>query len=279
MLFICPTPIGNLADITLRTLDVLRNVDLIAAEDTRRTIKLLSHYGISKPLLSFHEHNELKRVPELLEKLSRGESIALVSDAGMPGINDPGYHLIKAAIDADLPLEVLPGPSSVETALVASGLASDSFVFLGYLPRKKGDLTAVLTEIASLSRTCVAFETPHRLRATLELAVKIPALKQIAICREMTKKFAEVSRGTATQLTAALPEKIKGEIVLVFEGQPAGKDREETCSGAQADTVRLLLDAGLSPRQTADIVSKLTGSPRRLAYNLALKIRQDETRE
>ncbi|MHB1390176.1 MAG: 16S rRNA (cytidine(1402)-2'-O)-methyltransferase [Thermoleophilia bacterium] len=279
MLYICPTPIGNLADITLRTLEVLRSADLIAAEDTRRTIKLLSHYGISKPLLSFYEHNELKRVPELLEKLGRGETIALVSDAGMPGISDPGYHLIKAVMAADLSLEVLPGPSSVETALVSSGLASDSFIFLGYLPRKKGDLTAVLTQISTQARTCIAFETPHRLRATLELASKIPALKQIAICREMTKIFAEVSRGTATQLAASLPEKVKGEIVLVFEGQPAARNGEEISAESLADAVRLLLEAGLSPRQTADIVSTLTDSPRRLAYNLALKIRQDDTRE
>lgn len=277
MLYICPTPIGNLADITLRTLEVLQGADIIAAEDTRRTIKLLSHYGISKPLLSFYEHNELKRVPELLKRLSQGETIALVSDAGMPGISDPGYRLIKAAIEAELALEVLPGPSAIETALVSSGLASDSFVFLGYLPRKKGDLTAVLAEISSQARTCIAFETPHRLRATLKLAATIPALKRIAICREMTKKFAEVRRGTAAQLAASLPEKVKGEIVLVFEGQAAGTDRQATGAETLATAVRLLLDAGLSARRTADIISLLTDAPRRRAYNLALKIRQDET--
>ncbi|MDO8736063.1 MAG: 16S rRNA (cytidine(1402)-2'-O)-methyltransferase [Thermoleophilia bacterium] len=272
MLRVCPTPIGNLGDITLRTLEALRNADIIAAEDTRHTRKLLSHHGISKPMVSFHEHNELSRLPELLAKLRDGKELALVSDAGMPGICDPGYRLIAAAIDEGLPVEVLPGPSALDTALVASGFPTDSFAFIGYLPRRKGELEKVLATINSESRTCVAYESPHRLAKTLAAAAPILKDRRIAICRELTKKFEEITRGTATELFANLPEKVKGEIVLVFEGAgTAEKIAQEDGSAEQA--LAGLLEEGVSSRRAAELISIATGISRNNLYKKALELK------
>ncbi len=273
MLYICPTPIGNLGDITLRVLDTLRQADLIAAEDTRRTRALLSHYGISKPLVSFYEHNELKRLPELLGRLRGGDTIALVSDAGMPGICDPGYRLIAAALAKELPVEVLPGPSAIETALVSSGFATDSFVFLGYLPRRKGDLKKVLSGVAAQTRTCVAFETPHRLRATLAAAAPILAGRPLAVCRELTKKFEEITRGSAAELADGLPEKVKGEVVLVF-GPGEAVSGEAAAKAHLDELLRELLDAGLPARRAAALAALATGAPRNRAYKLAVEIKE-----
>ncbi|MBE0428821.1 MAG: 16S rRNA (cytidine(1402)-2'-O)-methyltransferase [Thermoleophilia bacterium] len=276
LLYICPTPIGNLGDITLRVLEVLKKSDLVAAEDTRRTLKLLSHYGISKPLTSYYEHNELRRVPELLGHLREGKTVALVSDAGMPGISDPGYRLIKSALDEGLPVEVLPGPSSIETALVSSGFPTDSFLFTGYLPRRRGDLRKALAGINREHRTTVAFEAPHRLRHALEETAALMGERQIAICRELTKKFQEIKRGSAAALLAGLPEKVRGEIVMVFEGKPAPEAREDEAKEKEVKTaLTLLLDAGLSPRRASEIVSLLTGAPKNKAYRLALAMNQD----
>lgn len=274
LLYICPTPIGNLEDITLRVLATLREADLIAAEDTRRTRKLLSRYDISKPLISYYEHNELKRLPELLERLGRGENIALVSDAGMPGICDPGYRLIKAALDENLPVEVLPGPSAVETALVSSGFSTDAFIFMGYLPRRKGDLVTTLKEIGGENRTCVAFESPHRLKTTLDLAAGLLDGRQIAICRELSKKFEEIRRGSAAELAAALPPTVKGEIVLVFaSGEPAAAAEAPIGEEKLTEALSALLGEGLSPRRAAEIVSSLTAAPKNKVYKLALELK------
>jgi 16S rRNA (cytidine1402-2'-O)-methyltransferase len=274
MLRVCPTPIGNLGDITLRTLEALRNADIIAAEDTRHTRKLLSHHGISKPMVSFHEHNELSRLPELLAKLHDGKELALVSDAGMPGICDPGYRLIAAAIKEGLPVEVLPGPSALDTALVASGFPTDSFVFMGYLPRRKGELEKVLATISSESRTCIAYESPHRLAKTLAAASPVLGDRRIAICRELTKKFEEITRGTATELAAGLPEKVKGEIVLVFEGAGTSeKSAPEDDSLEQ--TLKGLLEEGISPRRSSELISMATGISRNRLYKKALELKND----
>jgi 16S rRNA (cytidine1402-2'-O)-methyltransferase len=263
-----------LGDITLRVLDALKEADLVAAEDTRRTRKLLSHYKISKPLVSFFEHNELKRLPQLLKRLRQGEVVALVSDAGMPGICDPGYRLIKAALDEGLPVEVLPGPSAIETALVASGFTTDSFIFLGFLPRKKRELREKLKQIAAEPRTCVAFESPRRLKTTLEEAAATLGERQVAVCRELTKKFEEIQRGSAFELAALLPEKIKGEIVLVFA------EATQTAAGVDAATLKLkdaickMMTAGLSARQSAEIASLLSGTSRRKTYQTALGVKK-----
>jgi 16S rRNA (cytidine1402-2'-O)-methyltransferase len=272
MLYVCPTPIGNMGDITLRVLETLRSADLVAAEDTRRTGRLLAYFDIDKPQLSFYEHNEMKRIPELLDLLREGSKVALVSDAGMPGICDPGYRLIKAAIDEGLEVEVLPGPSALDTALVSSSFATDSFVFLGYLPRKQGELRQVLKQIAADSRTCVVYEAPHRLAATLAAVADIIEDRRVAVCRELTKKFEEVNRGTAAALSAALPEKVKGEIVLVFDSvdsAPEDGTDEETALTA----LKELLDADVSPRQAAAIVSRLSGLSKNKAYSLALRMK------
>lgn len=274
ILYVCPTPIGNLGDITLRVLEALGQADLVAAEDTRRTRKLLSHFSISKPLVSFYEHNELKRLPELLKKLKDGNTIALVSDAGMPGICDPGYRFVRAAIDEGLPVEVLPGPSSVETALVSSGFPSDSFVFLGYLPRKQGELNRILAAIANEARTCVAFETPHRLLATLKTAGAHSPDTRIAICRELTKKFGEITRGTAIELIAQMPEKIKGEIVLVFEPPAAGTPVKQENPDAATEAMEILIREGISARKASEVVSLLSGIPKNQSYRLALDLKQ-----
>jgi len=275
VLYVCPTPIGNLGDITLRVLDALRQADLIAAEDTRRTRKLLSHFDISKPLVSFFEHNEIRRLPDLLNKMNAGKTIALVSDAGMPGICDPGYRFVKAALDEGLQVVVLPGPSAVETALVSSGFPSDSFVFLGYLPRKKGELDKVLGMIAGESRTCVAFETPHRLAATLTAAVPHLGDRHIAVCRELTKKFEEILRGTASELRLRMAQKVKGEIVLVFEPRGPRLPEETGPTDTFEDAIRGLLEEGISARKLSELVALATGVSKNRAYKLTLQIKQN----
>jgi 16S rRNA (cytidine1402-2'-O)-methyltransferase len=274
VLYICPTPIGNLEDITLRVLEALRKVDLIAAEDTRRTMQLLTHFSISKPLVSFFEHNEVVRSREIINRLRMGDSVALVSDAGMPGICDPGYRLIQAVVDEGLQFDVLPGPSAVETALVSSGFATDSFLFLGYLPRRRGDLKQVLARISAESSTCVAFETPHRLAATLRQAEELLGERRIAVCRELTKKFQEIKRGSAAALAAALPEKVRGEIVLVFEGAQKSEAAEEPDLAAVETALGDMLAAGVSARLAAGIAAQLTSLPRNRAYELALQVRK-----
>jgi 16S rRNA (cytidine1402-2'-O)-methyltransferase len=276
LLYICPTPIGNLSDITLRVLEKLGEADVIAAEDTRRTRKLLEHYRIGTPLLSFYEHNELTRLPELIGRLRKQEKVALVSDAGMPGICDPGYRLIRAVIEEGIPYEVLPGPSAIETALVASGFATDAFVFLGYLPRKSGELRTALGRIASEPLSCVAFEAPHRLRKTLKNAEEVLPDRAIAVCRELTKKFEEVNRGTAAELGAGLPEKVKGEIVLVFAGKPAAAG-EKIPEEKLTEAVSMLMQEGLSARRAAEIASGLTGAAKNRVYRLALRIKRDSS--
>lgn len=273
MLFICPTPIGNLGDITQRVLDTLGSADLIAAEDTRRTRKLLSHFDISRPLVSFFEHNEVRRLPELLGRLEAGEDVALVSDAGMPGINDPGYTIISAALEAGLAVHVLPGPSAIETAVVASGFETGRFMFIGYLPRKKGELRKILDEISSMGHTVVAFEAPHRLRTTLEEAETIIGMRRMAVCRELTKKHEQVSRGTAAELAQELPDKVKGEIVLVFDShEQAGLtplDQEELDYA-----ISELLAEGMSTKRVAELVSFFTGAPRKKVYEMTLTLKK-----
>jgi 16S rRNA (cytidine1402-2'-O)-methyltransferase len=215
-----PTPIGNLSDITLRGLEVLRQADRIACEDTRRSAKLLSHHGIAgKRLVSLHEHNESQRVPELIEAARSGETIAVITDAGMPGISDPGYRLVRACIDEELSFEVLPGASSVVTALVASGLPSHAFRFGGFLPVKSGKRRSMLEAAARSADTQVFFESPHRLAATLECLASISPNTRTCVARELTKKFETYHRGTAAELSnwfAIHPP--KGEIVLIISG-------------------------------------------------------------
>jgi 16S rRNA (cytidine1402-2'-O)-methyltransferase len=252
-LVVCPTPIGNLGDITLRALDALRAADAIACEDTRRTKILLDRYEIAGKTVSFHEHNEVDRARALVERIEGGEVVVLVSDAGMPLVSDPGYALVRACLARGLALEVLPGPSSVTTALVVSGLPAERWRFVGFLPRKRGDLERVLGEGAD---TLVAFESPGRLAATLEVLAGLEPERPAVVCRELTKLHEEVRRGSAAELAAHYAQTPpRGEIVLVV-GAPsvAGADLGEALAALKA-----LLDAGAKPRPAATAVAKLTG--------------------
>ncbi|MEP6604297.1 MAG: 16S rRNA (cytidine(1402)-2'-O)-methyltransferase [Spartobacteria bacterium] len=217
MLYVVATPIGNLGDITLRALDVLRDVDLVAAEDTRHSGVLLKHYKIDKPFISFHEHNEAMRTAQLVERLAADENIALITDAGMPGISDPGARLIRACVKRDLPFTIIPGASSIATALVGSGFSSEKFFFGGFLPNKSGGRERELRAAAARDETSIFFESPHRLNKTLKASIDILQDRQLCVARELTKKFEEFRRGTAADLLAhyeARPP--KGEIVLVI---------------------------------------------------------------
>jgi 16S rRNA (cytidine1402-2'-O)-methyltransferase len=264
-LVVCPTPIGNLEDITLRVLSALREADVVACEDTRRTRVLLDRYGVKARLVSYHEHNEQARAAELVGKMREGEVVALVSDAGMPLVSDPGYVLVRACVAAGLPVEVLPGPSAAITALVASGLPADEWHFHGFLPRKKGELREVLSQ--GDSGTLVAFESPRRLPATLALLAELDPEREAAVCRELTKVHEEVVRGTAAELAARYAgNPPKGEIVLVLAPPGASPGGESAPDPAALDALRKLVEAGAHPRKAATVVASLTGSSANSLY-------------
>jgi 16S rRNA (cytidine1402-2'-O)-methyltransferase len=276
-LVVCPTPIGNLEDVTLRVLSALREADVVACEDTRRTRILLDRYGVKARLVSYHEHNERSRAAELVRRMRDGATVALVSDAGMPLVSDPGYVLLQACVAAGLPVEVLPGPSAAITALVASGLPADEWRFAGFLPRKKGELTRVLSEPGG---TLVAFESPRRVAATLTLLASLDPDRPVAVCRELTKAHEEVVRGSAAELAERYAsEAPRGEVVLVVgardaaaSGTGAAGVRASGAAGAAAarasgaaaeppglDALRRLVEAGAKPRKAAAVVAELTG--------------------
>jgi 16S rRNA (cytidine1402-2'-O)-methyltransferase len=262
-LVVCPTPIGNLEDVTLRVLATLREADVVACEDTRHTRVLLERHGIAAKLLSYHEHNERARAAELVERMRTGAVVALVSDAGMPLVSDPGFALVRACIGANLPVEVLPGPSSVMTALVASGLPNERWRFVGFLPRKAAERGRLLERAAE---TLVAFESPRRLASVLEQLSGSDPDRQVAVCRELTKLHEEVRRGTAAELAAYYSEQApRGEVVLVLgPARPAGLDPARPAragdGGDAVDALRELVDAGARARPAAKVVAKLTGA-------------------
>jgi 16S rRNA (cytidine1402-2'-O)-methyltransferase len=264
-LAVCATPIGNLEDVTLRVLEELRGADVVLCEDTRHTRVLLDRHGISARLLSYHEHNEAKRTAELLPRLQAGERVALVSDAGLPGISDPGARLIGAALDAGVQVSVLPGPSAAETALVASGFAGDRYQFVGFLPRGAKALRTLWDELARRPDPAVAFESPQRLPGTLRSLAEADAARPVAVCRELTKKFEEVVRGPAAEVAARFAEPPKGEITLVLGPGTPTYDIEEAV-GAVAE----LVAAGVPRRRAADVVARLTGASRNDLYRRTL---------
>jgi 16S rRNA (cytidine1402-2'-O)-methyltransferase len=257
-LVICPTPIGNLEDVTLRVLAALGDADVVACEDTRHASILLKRHGLAAKLVSLHEHNERGRAAELVARMRGGATVALVSDAGTPLISDPGFALVRACLQAGVALEVLPGPSSVVTALVASGLPLERWCFVGFLPRKRAELGKLL---AHATETLVAFESPRRLPATLELLAAGEPERPVAVCRELTKLHEEVRRGSATELASyygagrsdASP--VRGEVVLVLGAAPA--DQHELQEALQA--LGELVAAGARARPAAAVVAKLTG--------------------
>jgi 16S rRNA (cytidine1402-2'-O)-methyltransferase len=252
-LVVCPTPIGNLEDVTLRVLAALRQADVVACEDTRHTRILLRRHGISASLLSFHEHNERARTAELLDRIREGAVVALVSDAGTPLVSDPGFALVRGCLAAGLMVEVLPGPSAVMTALVASGLPCERWRFVGFLPRARGELQALL---AGATDTLVAFESPRRLAATLELLAAHDPARPVAVCRELTKLHQEVRRGDAAELAAHYRQSpVRGEVVLVCGAAPPGSAPRRDALAALRDVI----DAGARARPAAAAVAKLTG--------------------
>jgi 16S rRNA (cytidine1402-2'-O)-methyltransferase len=253
-LVVCPTPIGNLEDVTLRVLAALREADVVACEDTRRTRVLLERYGVSASLVSYHEHNERERAAELVERMRGGAVVALVSDAGMPLVSDPGYALVQGCIAAGLAVEVLPGPSAALTALVASGLPSDAWRFAGFLPRKR----SALEEVLRSPETVVAFESPRRVGASLAVLAELDGERPVALCRELTKLHEEIVRGTAAELAARYADEgPRGEVVLVIGGAP----ERDGLDPAAVEAVRRLVEAGAKPRVAASVVSDLTGAP------------------
>ena len=276
-LYVVATPLGNLEDITLRALRVLKEVDLVAAEDTRRTRKLLAHYGVGTPLTSYYDQIERRKAPQLVAALLGGKHLALVSDAGTPGIADPGYHLVRAAIAADIRVEAVPGPSAIAAALSVAGLPTDRFVFEGFVPSKAAARQTFFAEMADEARTIVVYEAARRLVATLHVVREVLRDREVAVVRELTKVFEEVRRGPVSRVLeglAAHPEALQGEVTVVIAGAP-----QVTPAMTAADvetTVTRLRATGLSMADIARQVARDTGLPRRVVYEIGVRL--DATR-
>ena len=286
-LYICATPIGNLSDITLRVLDVLARVDFIAAEDTRQTRKLLSHYDISANMISYHEHNKHEAGERILQLLGEGKDVALVTDSGMPGISDPGEDICAAVIERRLNLQVVPGPSASLTALVLSGLSTARFAFEGFLPRRGQERAQRLEQLAAEPRTMVIYESPQRVVQTLEdLGQTLGESRRCSLSRELTKKFEETIRGTIGEVLAQLQDReIRGECVLVVEGRGDGEDSDE--SGDLLETrpqlqamvreyAKVLVSQGASRRDAAKEIAEALGCRWRRIYRLIARTERGE---
>lgn len=268
-LYICATPIGNLEDITIRTLRVLEEVDLIAAEDTRHTIRLLNHFDIKKPLTSYHEHNIKEKGMELINKLNNGINIALVSDAGMPGISDPGADLVRIAIENDIQITVLPGATASIVALVLSGLNTDKFIFEGFLSSKKTHRKRELENISKYKKTTIVYESPHRILSTLKDIDDIFGDRRISISRELTKKYEETFRGTAAEALVKFEEGgVRGEFVIILEGN-LEEDQPEEIDIKQE--LKRYIDKGHSNKEAVKLVSSEYNIPKNTVYAESLK--------
>ncbi|HSE34351.1 MAG TPA: 16S rRNA (cytidine(1402)-2'-O)-methyltransferase [Pyrinomonadaceae bacterium] len=268
-LYIVATPIGNLADITQRAIQTLKDVDIIAAEDTRHTHKLLQHYGINTKTTSYHEHNEQQRSEELLARLREGNDVAIVSDAGTPGINDPAFRLVRLALDNNIPVVPVPGPSAFLAALVASGLPTDEFFFAGFLPSRSGARRTRLNELRSIASTLIFYEAPHRLRDALEDALEVLGPRQAVVARELTKIHEEFRRGKLNELAEyySNEQNVRGEIVLIID-----RSRDEDKSSAAVTNTELqrlvarLEDEGLDHRAALKKAARELGMSRDEAY-------------
>lgn len=271
MLYVCATPIGNLEDITLRVLNTLKKVDYIACEDTRRTIKLLNHYDISKKLISINQHNEYERKNRIIDDLKEGKDIALVSDAGMPGIQDPGRILIEEVIKNQLPYTVLPGATAFVTALVGSGLCKDEFLFLGFLPRKNSERKVLLDKYSKFDKEIILYEAPHRFGKLLESIYESWGNRNIVISRELSKKFEEY---IFTDIEEALNKhsKLKGEIVLIIEGKTNKEESDDVKVDINIDElVEEYLAKGFKTKELAKILVERANISKNEAYELALE--------
>lgn len=271
MLYICGTPIGNLEDMTYRVVRVLSEVDLIAAEDTRQSVKLLNHFDIKTPLTSYYEHNKDVKGPQLIKLLQEGKDIALVTDAGMPGISDPGEDLIKLCYENNVPVTVVPGPTAVVTALVLSGLNSISYIFEGFLPRNKKQRAEVLERLVDESRTTVFYEAPHHLVDTLDSIYKTVGDRNIAVARELTKKHETVNRGAVGEVLEYFKEnEPKGEFVLVLEGKDKEKIKEDKIASFEEMTIEehfnMYIEQGMSEKDAMKQVAKDRGIGKRDVY-------------
>jgi 16S rRNA (cytidine1402-2'-O)-methyltransferase len=274
-LYVVATPIGNLEDITLRALRVLKEVDLIAAEDTRHTRKLLAHYGISTPLTSYYDQIESEKAPVLIGQLQVGKTLALVSDAGTPGISDPGYRLIKGAWEVGVSVVPIPGASTVTALLSVGGLPTDTFIFEGFLPAKPGQRQKALERLKHEARTLIFFESSHRLLDMLADLERIFGDRQIIIGRELTKMFEELRRGPVSEIRQFLREReIKGEVALLVAGQGTSEPGNELLS--ITEEIRLLVKEGLSLKEIAQVVSERRGIPKREVYALGIQLKESD---
>ncbi len=269
ILYVVATPIGNLEDMSYRAVRILTEVELIACEDTRQTRKLLEHYGIRTATVSYHEHNEARRTPELLDRLLGGASLALVSDAGMPLVSDPGFLLVRAAIEQGLRVVPIPGPSAAIAALAASGLPTEPFYFAGFLPAKPTPRRRVLEQLASLGCTLVFYEAPHRIRDTLADLEAVLAGRPVVLARELTKMHEEFLRGTASSIRAELEARgtVKGEMTLLI-GPPAGAPQSPPDVASIRERVRELERAGLTRMEAIKAVARAEGLPKREVYRI-----------
>jgi 16S rRNA (cytidine1402-2'-O)-methyltransferase len=275
-LYVVATPIGNLEDMTFRAVKILQTVDVIAAEDTRHTGRLLQHFQIKTPQVSYHEHNRSSRIPELLEELTNGKAIALVTDAGVPGISDPGYELVKVCIEAGIPVVPIPGANAAITALSAAGLPTDRFVFEGFLSAKGQQRRSHLESLETESRTLIFYESPHRLRETLQdLAEIFGTSRQIVLARELTKLYEEFWRGTIEEAIAHYSQREpQGEYTLLVAGTPPTQPQlsEEELKAE----LLAIMSQGISRSQASRQLAKVTSLPRRQLYQLALAIKMDQ---
>ncbi|MBQ9757191.1 MAG: 16S rRNA (cytidine(1402)-2'-O)-methyltransferase [Clostridia bacterium] len=281
-LYLCPTPIGNLGDITIRTLEVLKGVDLIAAEDTRNTLKLLNHFEIEVPLTSYYEHNKAKKGGVLIDKLKAGQNIAVVSDAGMPGISDPGEDLVKKCIEEGITVVPLPGASAFTCALVGSGLPAGRFSFEGFLTMNKRNRKIHLEEVKNDTRTLIFYEAPHKLISTLSDMLEVFGDRDIVLARELTKKFEEFFRTTISEALEHYRENPpKGEFVLIING----KNKEELCEELKKELpmplelLEYYMNEGLRGKELVNRVAEELELPKREVYDLHLKLKEEKKKE
>lgn len=277
-LFLVPTPIGNLKDITLRALETLKEVDIIAAEDARQTLKLLNHFEIKKTLISYHKHNEQTKGNEIIDKLKGGQNVAIVTDAGTPGISDPGAVVVSKCIEEGINFEVLPGATAITTALVYSGLDTTKFLFRGFIPRDTKGRKVLINEIIESKETLIFYESPHRILSTLTFLRETLGNRKIALCRELTKLYEEIKRGTIDEVFGTFEGKvIKGEFVIVLEGRLQEEiDEENKQKWENVDIekhIRMLIDEGMNKKDAIKNVAKMRGLPKNEVYKYSTEIK------
>lgn len=276
-LYLVPTPIGNLKDITLRALEVLENVDVIAAEDTRQTLKLLNHFNIKKTLISYHKHNENGKSEEIINRINSGENIALVTDAGTPGISDPGAVIVRKCIDENISFEVLPGATAITTALVYSGLDTTRFIFRGFIPRENKDRNALINDIKDIKESIVLYESPYRIVSTLEFLLENLGNRNIAVCRELTKLHEDIIRGNLEDVISHFKENApRGEFVLVLEGKQQEIIDKENKQKWENLTIKehiiTLINSNMSKKDAIKAVAKERGLSKQEVYKYSIDI-------